>query len=202
MPSDSISILYDHYKDTCSIIMAAVKKRDRAMFFVLIAAGFFSFQTIFPIAADGAVVDFLSFKFGLKLQVDLTVIGNIVWLFVLLFTLRYFQTVVFVERQYAYIHRVEDDINTATGSELITREGKSYLAKYPLFSEWMHVLYTIVFPTLLFCVTTVKILGEWTHNEICNTSLGLIFNTFVFLLLSFSILLYLLMMHSRPHKKK
>ncbi len=200
MPTDPTSILYDHYKDTCSIIGDAVKRRDRAMLFVIIAAGFFAFQTIFPSAADHAVTDYLSFKFGLTLQINLSIIGNIVWLLVLLFTLRYFQTAVFVERQYTYLHQLEDKLNSAIGQNLVTREGKSYLATYPWFSDWMWMLYTIIFPTLLFFVTCMKISGEWLQVAGNGYSFGLLLNTGLFLLLTISIALYVGMLHLKKKK--
>jgi len=201
MPSDPTSILYDHYKDTCSIISEAVKRRDRAMLFVIIAAGFFAFQTIFPSAADHAVTDYLSFKFGLTLQVDLSVIGNIVWLLVLLFTLRYFQTAVFVERQYAYLHQLEDKLNSAIGQEILTREGKSYLADYPWFSDWMWTLYTIIFPALLLFVTCMKISGEWVRVAGNGFSFGLLVNSVLFVLLLISVALYVVVLHFKKAKQ-
>lgn len=201
MPSDSTSILYDHYKETCTIIGEAVKRRDRAMLFAIIALGFFAFQTIFPSVADHAVTDYLSFKFGLTLQIDLSVLGNIVWLLVLLFALRYFQTAVFVERQYAYLHQLEDKVNAAVGQDVITREGKSYLVDYPWFSNWMHVLYTIAFPALLFFVTSLKITGEWLQRPGDAVTLGLFINTLLFALLAVSIWLYIAVLHFKPKKK-
>lgn len=195
MPTDSASILYDHYKDTCSIIGEAVKRRDRAMLFVIISAAFFAFQTIFPSAADHAVTDYLSFKFGLTLQVNLSVIGNVVWVLVLLFTLRYFQTAVFVERQYAYLHQLEDRLNKILGQSLITREGKFYLTGYPWFSDWMWALYTMILPASLFFVTCVKITGESLGASGNGHTFGLFVNTGIFVLLAISIGLYVGMVH-------
>ena len=192
---DVTSIIYDHYKDTCSIISEAVKRRDRALLFVIIALAFFAFQTIFPNAADLAVADYLTFKFGLSLQINLSVIGNVVWILVLLFTLKYFQTAVFIERQYSYLHQLEDKLNKALGQELITREGKSYLATYPHFSNWMWVLYTIILPMLLFFVTSIKIAVEWLGVSGGGYTFGLFVNTGIFVLLSVSIGLYVGMLH-------
>lgn len=200
MPADLVAVLYDHYKETCSIIGEAVKRRDRAMLFVIVAAGFFAFQTIFPSAADLAVTDYLNFKFGLTLQIDLSVIGNVVWLMVLLFTLRYLQTAVFVERQYAYLHKLEDKLNAAVGQDIVTREGKSYLAAYPWFSDWMWILYTIVFPLLLLLVTCTKITGEWLHVPASGGSFSLFFDSLIFVLLFVTTGLYLGMLHFKSKK--
>lgn len=192
---DPVSILYDHYKDTCSIIGEAVKRRDRAMLLVIIAAGFFAFQTIFPSAADLAVTDYLNFKFGLTLGINLSIIGNVVWVLIFLFTLRYFQTAVFVERQYAYLHQLEEKLNTAIGQNLITREGKSYLDNYPWFSDWMWMIYTIILPAILFLVTCVKITAEWLISSSEGYTFELLFNTAIFVLLTVSIFLYVGMLH-------
>ncbi len=196
----SVTILYDHYKDTCSTIGQAVKRRDRLMVFVVLALGFFAFQSIFPTASNTAVNDFLNFKFGLTHGLDLAVVGNVVWFLLLIFTLRYFQVAVFVERQYDYIHKVEDQLNAEFGKELVTREGKSYLGKYPVFSDWMWMLYTIIFPLLLLVVATVKIIGEFAH--VCNTgwTFGLALNGIAFVLLTLSVVLYMIMIHSKSRK--
>jgi hypothetical protein len=190
MPSDSLSIRYDHYKDTCAVIAEAVKKRDRAMLYVIAAVGLFAFQTMFPSVADGAVAQFLNFKYGLTFSIDLSVIGNAIWLAVLVFALRYFQSAVFVERQYDYIHRIEEELNKTAGEEVITREGKSYLKDYPWFSDWMTILYKAVFPLLLILVTATEIGIEWVHLSGRHPSLGLLFNSLVFLLLAVSVFLY------------
>ena len=197
MSDKPISILYDHYKDTCTTISEAIKRRDRLMLFVILALGFFAFQTIFPIASDTAVNDFLSFKFGLTLRLELSVVGNVVWFLLLIFTLRYFQVAVFVERQYKYLHKTEDQLNKEFGEEIVTREGKSYLDKYPLFSDWMWMLYTIIFPLLLLAITTVKIITELRCVCISAWSSGLILDASAFSLLAISIILYLTTLHRK-----
>ena len=200
MVSDSISILYDHYKDTCAVTSRAVGYRDRAMLFAITALSFFAFQTLSPNIVNHTVTDYLSFKFGLTFQVDLSIIGNVTWVLVLLFSLRYFQTAVFVERQYHYLHALEDRLNSALGQPIITREGKTYLADYPLFSNWMSFLYTIAFPLLLFLVAYMKIIWEWLRASGEHVSLGLILNSLFAVLLTVSIGLYVIVLHSKKQK--
>ena len=192
--SDRIQILYDHYKDTCVIIGEAVKRRDRAMLFAIVAAGFFALQAIFPGTADSALLQYLNFEFGLT-QIDLSVLGNLVWVLVLMFALRYFQLTVFVERQYAYLHQLEEKIDKALGGDILTREGKSYLAEYPWFSNWMSVLYTVIFTMLLLFVTVFKLVGEWRQAGADTHNLGLLFDAAVCAILGLSILLYIATLH-------
>lgn len=199
MSDKPLSIIYDHYKETCSIIGDAIKRRDRLMVFVILALGFFAFQTIFPITSDTVVNDFLSFKFGLTLKLDLSIIGNVVWFLLLIFTLRYFQVAVFVERQYSYLHQAEDKLNKELEQELITREGKSYLNKYPLFSDWMWMLYTIIFPLLLLAVSTAKIISELKDLCASGWSFSLLLDSTAFVLLAISIVLYLTTLHRKSN---
>lgn len=191
------SLVHDHYKDTCSIISDAVRRRDRLMLFVILVLAFFALHTIFPTVSDTAVHDFLSFKFGLDLTLDLSIVGNVVWFLLLIFTIRYFQVAAFIERQYCYIHQIEDDLNRILGEKLITREGSSYLHKYPAFSSWMWFLYTIVFPILLLFIGTSKIISELIHACQTTWSVSILLNSTAFILLAVSIVLYLLMIHGR-----
>lgn len=201
MANDLTSILYDHYKDSCAITGAAIKRRDRLMLFVIAVIGFFTFQTIFPSASNQAVNDFLNFKFGLTLQLNLSVIGNIVWFLLLTTTIRYFQVAVFVERQHKYVHAAEEKLNKHLETELITREGKHYLTDYPKFSNWMWMLYAIIFPSLLLLVSTIKIFNEWVAvSNLLPT--GLLIDSAIFLLLAISIILYLAMIHFGCKKTK
>ena len=197
MSNELISTIYDHYKDTCSNIAEAIKRRDRLMLFVILTLGFFAFQTIFPTVSNTVVNDFLNFKFGLTLKLNLAVIGNIVWFLLLIFTMRYFQVAVFVERQYAYIHQLEEKLNKVLGEELITREGKSYYHRYPIFSDWMWLLYTLIFPVLLLIIGVAKITLELKDVVITGWSFGLILNTIAFLLLAISVTLYIVVIHKK-----
>ncbi len=193
-----LPIIHDHYKDTCLSISEAIKRRDRLMLFVILTLGFFAFQTIFPTISNTVVNDFLNFKFGLTLKLNLAVVGNIVWFLLLIFTMRYFQVAVFVERQYAYIHQLEEKLNKVMGEELITREGKSYYHRYPIFSDWMWLLYTVIFPILLLVIGTAKIILELKNILSTGWSFGLVLNVTAFILLAVSIILYIVVIHKKP----
>ena len=197
MPNQSTQILYDHYKDTCAITGEAIKRRDRLMLFVVLILGFFAFQAIFPTDSNAVISQFLTFKFGLTQKLDLSVIGNVVWFLLLISTIRYFQTAVFVERQHTYVHTVEEKLNKELGEGLITRESKSYLEKYPRYSDWMWMLYTIIFPILLLIISAVKIFGETEQACGSKWSIGFLLDSTAFALLAVSIVLYLIMVHGK-----
>lgn len=201
MSEELISTVYDHYKETCSLTSEAIKRRDKMMILVIFMLGFFAFQGIFPGISSVMLKDYLDFSFGLTSAIDFSVIGNIVWFLLLIFVLRYFQIAVFIERQYPYMHKLEDVINKKFGVEVITREGKAYLHNYPLFSDWMWVLYTIIFPLLLLASTTAKIAFELKVLFAGKWCVGLIFDVVIFLLLAVSVILYLVMLHKKRKDK-
>jgi hypothetical protein len=196
MSNDAVTILYDHYKDSCTITGAAVKRRDRLMIFVIVAIGLFSLQALSPSKSSQVVSQLLNSKLGLTIQLNLALLGDLVWFSLLLFTLRYFQTQVFIERQYSYLHQIEEKLNKELGDEIVTREGKGYLFKYPAFSNWISILYTIAFPMLLLIVTSAKIIGEWIIAT-SYRSLDLLASTLIFVLLVISTVLYLIVIHRK-----
>ena len=69
------------------------------------------------------------------------------WILTLAITLRYCQATVSVERQYDYLHELEEKVSRELGDEaLYRREGRAYLDDYPLFQDWAYVCYCFLFP--------------------------------------------------------
>ena len=202
MESAEHSTIYDHYKETADLVARASNRRDRLMLWVLIALTLFSFEMFFPTPAAQVIGALLAERYGVAVPVDFAIVGNVIWLGLLLFSLRYFQSVAYVERQYPYLHRLEDQLNASLGKELITREGKSYLADYPNFQEWLSFLYRVAFPTLLLAMSTIKIVVEWWAGGGSWPCAPLLVNSVVYALLAISTSLYLSMLHLSPRGSK
>ena len=187
--------LYDHYKETLSAIKESNKLRDRLLVFVLALVMLLLFQTISPSESAETISAFLLQKFGITVTTSIVLVGSMVWFGLLFVMVRYFQTVIFTERQYPYLHKLEERLSSDYGNESVfTREGKSYLDKYPRFSNWTYWLYTFIFPLSLLFVTSIKILDEWEMAT--SVSLSLVFNSVIFLCVAITIILYLGYMHS------
>lgn len=186
-------LLYDHYKDTFFYIQEYLKFRDRLFLFILVVVTLMLFQVYSPSESGEAVSQFITKKLELKSPIDITFIGSIIWFGLLCLVVRYFQTVVHIERQYKYIHQIEEQLSAEYANKVFTREGKSYLNDYPLFSSWAWILYTIVFPALLVVLVIVKIAGEiWQAGSI---SLLISVNVAIALFIVLSTLFYLLLVH-------
>ncbi len=80
---------------------------------------------------------------------------------------RYFQATLNVERQYGYITRVEQEMTTLYGNDLFAREGKQYLAGYPVFGNLMHWIYSWVFPLAVLALTGVNSVADIHRRGPC-----------------------------------
>lgn len=193
MEDAKLQLLHDHYKDTFSYIRGYLKLRDRLFVLILIVVTLMLFQVYSPAESSEAVSQFITKKLELKSPIDITFIGSIIWFSLLSLVVRYFQTVVHIERQYTYIHQIEEQLSAQYENKAFTREGKSYLKDYPLFSSWAWILYTIVFPVLLLVLVIVKIVGEISQAR--SILLLLSINVAIALFIILSTLFYLLMVH-------
>lgn len=194
--SDSqFEVLYDHYKDSFGNIQKCVKFRDRLFLLILIVITLMLFQVFSPKDAGDLISQYIGKNLGLTGPINISFIGSVIWFSMLALAIRYFQTVVHIERQYSYVHQLEDDLNQIYGNKIFTREGKAYLENYPLFSSWAWLLYTIIFPLLLIFIAWVKINSEW-QQQIANQGLAII-DTAIFGSIVISTGLYLLLVHFR-----
>src|SRR3990167_3273163 len=151
------------------------------------------FDLFSPDESSAVMAQFICSKFGLQTPINISFLGNVLWFGMLALTVKYFQTVIYIEKQYAYLEKIETALNSKFGGDIFTREGKSYLKNYPIFSCWSHVLYTIILPVILFAVLLSKIINEM--YKFGAFSWFLVFNVFIFICIAISIILYLISFH-------
>lgn len=187
---EKFKTLYDHYKETLLSIKETNKSRDRMFVLAILIVGALFFQFYLPQSSSSTISSFLSQKTGFFVSSNTNVINVILWFSLFAVILRYFQQVVTSERQYPYLHGLEGKINNlCEDSNFISKEGKSYLGNYPLFSDWIHWMYRAVFPLILIVVITIKIVSEWSSPE--KIMISLIFNSVVFVCIAVTVSLYL-----------
>jgi len=188
-----IELLNDHYKDTFAQLKEYLKLRDRLFLLILVTITLLLFQIYSPDEAGVTIGAFLSKKLEIQNTISIAFIGSVIWFALLALVIRYFQTIIFIERQYAYIHNLEDQLSKHYQDKAFTREGKSYLKNYPLFSDWAYILYTMVFPSLLILIVLGKMINEFYFSK--GISLLLIFDTIIALCILISTVLYMRMVH-------
>lgn len=152
MESELIQVLHDHHKDSFSHIRDHEKKRDQYFLLSIFLIGALFFEVNYPsdflealgqLTIFGADIDIASLPLGALL--------SITWTLHLVFTLRYCQHSLFVERQYDYLHFLEQKISEAIGDKgIYRREGAAYLEDYPPFTTWAWLFYVGVFPAIVF----------------------------------------------------
>jgi len=185
--------LHDHYKDTFAILQRHLRLRDRTFAFILLAITVVLFQAFSPEGSGEIISEFVMGRLGVNRPIDISFLGNILWFATFALVVRYFQAVVYIERQYDYIHKLEEQINRSYGAKLVTREGRAYLSSYPKFSDWVAFLYGVVFPGFLLLVATLKGVADIPRSG--GWTLSLAVNLVISLCIVMATVLYLLWIH-------
>ncbi len=193
-----LEILAKHYSHTFDFLQTHLKKRDRLFCGVLLVLIVMFFQLYTPKETSDIITQLVSNKFELKTPINFLYVQSIIWFVLLAITIKYFQLVVFIERQYNYIHSLEIILMKQYEGGAFTREGDSYLNDYPIFLNWASFLYTILFPMILVIVISSKIIREYYDYGLGEVLIW--FNGIIFVFIAISVVLYLFVVHSKNKK--
>lgn len=164
----SKEILYDHYKDTFTHIRDREKQRNRSFFIVVAIIGLLFIEVGYPESLTQLLgeADASPIKLSLR-AIPLPALLSATWTFLVLVVLQYCQTSVHIERQYHYLHAVEEELSSIYGGGVIfRREGKGYSDSYPLLMWWAWFFYTLMFPAIIMVtVLTLVVLEGSALNE-------------------------------------
>ncbi|MCP4050025.1 MAG: hypothetical protein GY730_04895 [bacterium] len=198
MDNGKLQILVEHYTHTFDFLQTHLKKRDRLFISILFLMIVMLFQLYTPNETSALISQLISNKLELKTIINFLYIQSIIWFILLAVVIKYFQSVVFIERQYSYIHSLEKTLSNQFDNGVFTREGDSYLNDYPLFLSWASFLYTFLFPVILIGVITTKIFSE--YKKYGGNEILIWFNLFIFIFITISIVLYLYVIHLKKNK--
>ena len=189
---DILEIQVDHYKETCEIQRENIKVRNRLFIFMWIDL-FVLYLFLFSQNETVSVIQsWLKDKIGVDVLFSPSIFLALGWVLLLFFCIRYIQINVAIERNYQYINILEEEI-ASKGCKVFSREGKSYLDKYPFVLKYIDVLYKWFFPILLNVVVIIKIILEIiSHQNI----IGLIVDSLVALAVVLLWIMYLIFIYS------
>lgn len=198
----NLELLYNHYKDTNHIIKEHINQRNK--FFVLVLF-VIAFQFIFAISPESIfflITEIIRNRFKIDISGQAIIIQNLLWIILLYLTARYYQSSIYIERLYKYIHAIETRISSFSGTS-INRESEEYLKDYPIVSDLIDALYKIVFPVIYCIVILYKIICECINT----TNVSIVFNFIMFLLCFVMTVLYFVCLNfskvcSFEHKEK
>jgi hypothetical protein len=149
--ADKLTLLHDHYKETFALIRERETQRDRLFLWLLVIFALLVIEIQYPANFHGVLghVNVAGNNIDLQ-QLPLARLLNVSWVFTAAFVLKYCQVAKAVERQYTYLHLLEDRISDGLGdADLYRREGRAYREQYPHLLNWAWVYYTILFPAAL-----------------------------------------------------
>jgi len=149
--TDNLLLLHDHYKETFALIRERETQRDRLFLWLLVIFALLVIEIQYPANFNGVLghVNVAGNNIDLQ-QLPLARLLNVSWVFTAAFVLKYCQVAKAVERQYTYLHMLEDRISDSLGdADLYRREGRAYREQYPHLLNWAWVYYTILFPAAL-----------------------------------------------------
>lgn len=183
-----IELINDHYKDTFANLQTFQKFRDWLFFIILIIIIIMLFQISSPLEANNIIGQIISKSLNLQNSIDTSFVGSIIWFSLLALVVRYFQTVIYIERQYKYLHELEELLSDNFAEKAFIREGKSYFSNRHIFLKFVHKMYKFVIPILVIFITLTKIKSEYNQSDYSNY---FFLNILFLLLIIISVLLYL-----------
>ena len=153
--------LCSHYKDTYDLHLSSIKQRDMLFYALLLISALFSLQTVSSDFTNGIITDFLSKQVGVNIDKKSNLLSSVLWFLLFGISIKYYQVVILIEKQYSYIHGLEEMLNRYYEDTIaFTREGKSYLNGYSMLSNWAYISYTLIFPLLIIYCIWLRITGE------------------------------------------
>ena len=149
-----VEVLSAHYTDTFNQLKTVVAKRERLFLYILLLIFVLLLYMSSPTVMSEWLNSFFSTQVAgsngavMKSLVDVSVIGVVLLLGLLSISHTYFQAVLHVERQYAYVYQLEDQLSRYFNGEAFTREGRHYMNYKRKFSKWTKVIFWYLFPFL------------------------------------------------------
>lgn len=174
---DTLDVLYDHYKETVSLSKEAQVRRNKSFLILCILEAFSFFILIRPEKAFELILDGINEELGMTLKLSNTIIQTLVWLLIAYVMIRYIQDMLYVERQYSYLSKLENAISNNMTINIFSREGDHYLHNYPMVLNFIDLFYKMLMPILFEFINIVRICKEWkivnriTIAVVCDTVL-------------------------------
>ncbi len=157
----SLEILHDHYKETCARIWEQEKQRDRFFLSVIGLLGLLFIEVQYPNDIQALLKTIKTPAAEVNFSIlPVSIITSITWTVLLIIILRYCQVSIMIERQYKYLHKLEDAIGVFFRNIIFNREGKAYLKNYPVFLNMVWIFYTMLFPLTIIILQVLIIRQE------------------------------------------
>lgn len=185
---------YDHYKETYTLNKEAQSRRNKnfAILCVLEAISFLMLRN--PDLICGLLNDAAKEQLETTIQVSNGILQTLIWILIAYVLVRYVQDVLYVERQYKYLDKLEEKIAGLLGDDIFSRESDNYLKDYPLVLNLVDLFYKFFSPVLFTVINIAHIAGEW---RAVNSKLALACDTAICVVIFIITWFYFFEVHTR-----
>lgn len=191
---DKLDLYYDYYKDTYDLSKQAQKSRNKMFVWLCILEALSFFLLVKPDKAIEMFTVGINTHFETDLVFGNVVLQTLLWVLIAYITVRYCQSMLYVERQYLYLKQLEKEISRESNSTLFNREGQEYVRDYPIVLNLIDLFYKMFCPILFMVINTVRIIKEWNSTSL---TLALICDTVVFFVVFIITWFYFFEIHSK-----
>lgn len=191
---EKLDVLYDHYKETVHISLDTQKKRG-TLFVIFCVLELLNFSMLlFPSEIAESISQYIYSTYEVTFNFNISLLQSAIWIVLSYTMIRYYQTNIYIERQYGYIALLEDKISKILHEKCFKRESDNYLDKYPKVLDLISIFYTWIIPALIIVVNVAKSIFEW--RNLVNIW-GVVFDTVCCAFCVILTVMYLIMMHPR-----
>ena len=146
---EKLEMLYDHYKETFKLNKEAQSGRNKNFIILSSLEAFLFFLLIRPEKAFELITSRISKELNMSLQLSNSIIQTLIWLLIVYIMIRYVQDMLYVERQYLYLNKLEKEISYLSSTDIFSREGENYQKDYPIVLNLIDLFYKILMPVFL-----------------------------------------------------
>lgn len=194
---EKAEVFYDHYKETMHMHLDMQKKRNMLFVAVCIFELLNLFMLLFPNEIAKSITQYIHTTYQVVFNFNIASLQSAVWIALSYTIVRYFQSNIYIERQYSYIGILEDRLSEILDEPSFNRETDNYLNDYPKVLDLIHVFYTWVIPVSIIVLNIMKSVCEW---RLMVDFWSVVFDTICSGFCIVLTVLYLMMLH--PKKKK
>ena len=190
---ESIEILYDHYKDTYALSKVAQERRNKSFVCLCILE---TVAYLWAVDPQKMIVALQSYEI-LSGFVNLghEIIQTFLWMMIVYILIRYVQDMIYVERQYGYLTKLEIKISSIVADEMFSRESSNYLKEYPKILNLIDLFYKMVMPVLFLVINFVHIIMEWQYDQ--KNMLSVLCDSIIFTAIFIITWFYFFWIHSK-----
>ena len=192
---NTLDVLYDHYKETFSLSKEAQGRRNKSLLILCILEAFSFLILIRPEKAFELILDGINIELDRSLQISNTIIQTLLWLLIAYVMIRYIQDMLYVERQYIYLDKLEKVISNNMAINIFTREGDHYLHNYPMVLNFIDLFYKMLMPIFFGVINIVRIYKEW--KSVKGITIAIIADTVLCVAILIIIWFYFFEIHSK-----